>query len=210
MRYGTILAKNALDIERALRLALDLQPAIQMPTLLTLKLVRASTLVFFAFPAVLFAQAQFPALNGETTDGTEVRLPANPNGSWTIVAVASGKKAQTLLEEWFAPAYNRFVMKSGLFAASYNAELYLVPVFTGLDKAAYGPSMNALRRNVDADVARRVVFFNGDADALLQALDIKDKDVPYFFTVDPTGTIVHRESGKFDVDKLDALEEPML
>lgn len=161
-------------------------------------------------PLFLFGQGRFPDMNGETTDGKEVHLPQTGNGTWTIVAVACGKKAQPLLEEWFAPAYNRMVVKNGIFAASYNAELYLVPVFTGLDKAAYGASMNNLRRNVDADIARRVVFFKGDAAALLQALGIKDRDIPYFFTVDPSGNIVHRESGKFDVDKLDALEEPML
>lgn len=166
--------------------------------------------VLVIIPAVLFGQARFPELSGETTDGTVVHLPNSTSGTWTVVAVVSGKKAQALLEEWFAPAYNRFIVKSGLFAASYKAELYLVPVFTGLDKAAYGPSMNALRKNVDADIARRVLFFKGDDDVLLKALAITDKDIPYFFTVDPSGKIVHRESGKFDVDKLDALEEPML
>ncbi len=165
---------------------------------------------FAIVPVLLFAQGRFPEVTGETADGAEVHLPAPENGAWTIVAVACGKKAQPLVEEWFAPAYNRFVVKNGLFAASYDAELYLVPVFTGADKAAYGPSMNALRKNVDADIVRRVLFFNGDADALLQALGITDRNIPYFFTVDPAGKIVHRESGKFDVDKLDALEEPML
>lgn len=168
-----------------------------------------SFLLLFA-PAWLWAQAPFPAIAGETTEGKSVQLPAEAQGSWMIVAVACGKKAQPMLEEWFAPAYNRFIVKSGLFAASYTAELYLVPVFTGLDKAAYGSSMAALRKNVDADIASHVLFYKGESDAVLQALGIKDKDVPYFFTVDPQGRIVHRESGKFDVDKLDALEEPML
>ena len=166
--------------------------------------------VLLLAPAILLAQTGFPSITGETTNGTEITLPVKSNESWTIVAIACGKKAQPMLEEWFAPAYNRFVVKSGLFAASYDAELYLVPIFTGLDKAAYGPSMNALRKNVDADIAERVLFFKGDADAVLEALDIKDKNIPYFFTVDPQGRVVHRESGSFDVDKLDALEEPML
>lgn len=165
----------------------------------------------FAFiPLLLLAQVSFPDITGETADGAKVHLPAVGNSTWTIVAVACGKKAQPLLEEWFEPAYNRFVMKSGLFAGSYDAELYLVPVFTGLDMAAYGPSMKALRKSVDADVAGHVLFFKGDDDAFLQALGIQDRNIPYFFTVDPTGKIVRRESGKFDVDKLDALEEPML
>ncbi|MCO5273711.1 MAG: hypothetical protein M9900_02175 [Flavobacteriales bacterium] len=159
-------------------------------------------------PVILAAQATFPPLEGETVQGNSVRLPTN--GSWSIMAVVVGKKAQPALEEWFAPAYNRFVMKSGLFASSYSVNLYLVPVFTGLDKAAYGPSMNTLKKRVDADLAKQVVFFKGDADVVLQALGIRDRNIPYFFTVDPQGNIVHRESGKFSVEKLDALEAPLL
>ncbi|MBS1570736.1 MAG: hypothetical protein JST45_15005 [Bacteroidetes bacterium] len=159
-------------------------------------------------PFSLSAQALFPALEGENVQGGQVRLPAG--GNWSIVAVIAGKKAQPELEKWFAPAYNRFVMKSGLFASSYDVELYLVPVFTGLNKAAYGPSMNALKKQVDADLAKQVVFFKGDEGPLMDALGIKDTSIPYFFTVDPAGKIAHRESGKFSVEKLDALEAPML
>lgn len=179
-----------------------------MPTLRTVR--RSLLIALLSIPAILPAQTPFPELKGETVDGDMVDLPVQDGRTWTIVAVACGKKAQPMLEEWFAPAYNRFVMKSGLFADSYKADLYLVPIFTGMDKTAYGASMNALRKNVDADIARRVLFFKGDADPLLQALGIRNGNIPYFFTVDPKGNIVHRESGKFDVDKLDALEEPML
>jgi hypothetical protein len=157
----------------------------------------------------LIAQGQFPHVEGENVQGQQVHLPLQGK-SWTLIAVVASKKAQPDLEEWFTPAYNRFVMKSGLFASSYAVELFLVPVFTGMDKVAYGSSMAQLKKRVDADIAKQVVFFKGDAGDLLEALGIRDKGVPYFFTVDPEGRIVHRESGKFSVEKLDALEAPML
>jgi hypothetical protein len=171
-------------------------------------LLRSLLFPALVVPFMLSAQVAFPPLEGENAAGKTVHVPIN--GTWNILALVAGKKAQPILEEWFAPAYNRFVMKSGLFASSYEVDLFLVPVFTGLDKAAYGPSMNTLKKKVDADLAKQVVFFRGDADAALDALGIKDKGIPYFFTVDPQGKIVHRESGKFSVEKLDALEAPML
>lgn len=170
--------------------------------------LRSLFLSALVFPALLSAQAGFPSLEGENTSGNGVHVPSH--GRWNIVAVVAGKKAEPLLEDWFAPAYNRFIMKSGLFASSYTVDLFLVPVFTGLDKAAYGPSMNSLKKKVDADLAQQVVFYKGDAALVLDALGIKDKGIPYFFTVDPQGNIVHRESGSFSVEKLDALEAPML
>ena len=158
----------------------------------------------------LSAQITFPEIHGETTEGSEVVLPqASPVG-FTVIAIAYGKKAQPILETWYGPAYSRFVNKQGLFASSYHADLFLVPIFVGLNKSAYGSSMKELRRSADPDIARRVVFFKGDAKAVIEALGMKDKDIPYFFVLDKDGHIVARVSGAFSVDKLDALEAPML
>ena len=158
----------------------------------------------------LSAQSTFPVIQGETTEGAEVVLPqASPEG-FTVIAIAYGKKAQPLLETWYGPAYSRFVNKQGLFADSYHADLFLVPIFVGLNKSAYGSSMKELRRSADPDIARRVIFFKGDAKAVIEALDLKDKSIPYFFVLDKDGHIVARVSGGFSVAKLDALEAPML
>ena len=160
--------------------------------------------------AQLSAQTTFPSIQGETTDGSEVTLPqASPEG-FTIIAIAYGKKAQPILETWYGPAYSRFVNKQGLFAGSYHSDLFLVPMFVGLNKSAYGTSMNKLRKSADPDIARRVVFFKGDAKAVIDALGMTDKNIPYFFVLDKDGHIVARVSGAFSVDKLDALEAPML
>ncbi len=157
----------------------------------------------------LFAQGVCPPIKGENTDGTTVVLPAASKGRFAIIAIAAGRKAEPVLEEWYEPAYLRFVAKQGLFAGSHDADLWLVPVFTGLNKAAFGPSVKRLKEQADPDVAARVVFVNNDADALLDALGITDRDVPLFLVVDPSGRIIHREKGAFTVEKLDALEEAM-
>lgn len=155
----------------------------------------------------LSAQTTFPTLKGETTDGRTVELPAASSGHFALIAIAAGKKAEPLLQDWYGAAYHRFVAKQGLFAADKNVDLWLVPVFTGLNKAAFGPTMKRLREGTDPEVAARVVFVKDEAAALLDALGIKDRDVPVFLVVDPQGRILHREQGGFTVDKLDALDE---
>lgn len=157
-----------------------------------------------------FAQTSFPTIAGETTDGSTVELPAASKGKPAIIAVAFGKKAEPVLAEWYEPAYLRFVAKHGLFAGATDAQLYFVPIFVGLNKAAYEPSMKRLRKSADPDVAKRVVFFKGEADAVLDALGMKDKDEPWFFALDAEGRIVHKEKGAFTVVKLDALEEALM
>lgn len=175
--------------------------------LLLLALVGACLLA----PTAIRAQpATFPAITGETVDGSQVTLPHEHAAHATIVAIGYGKKAQTLLEQWYAPAYLRFVAKQGLFAGTYEVDLYLMPLFVGANKAAYQGSMKRLREEVDPEVARRVVFVKDGAKELIAQLGLKDKDIPYCFVIAPDGRILERVEGAFSVDKLEALEEPLL
>lgn len=155
------------------------------------------------------AQRSFPAVSGERSDGTVVELPKASAGRYAIICLAYGQKAGPLLEEWYGPAYLRFIAKHGLFASEIDADVYFVPLFVGLNKAGYGPTMKKLREQGDPDVAKRVVFLKGDHDGLREALGMKDKEAPYVFVVDPQGRIVHRTEGAYSDDKLDAIEEAL-
>lgn len=173
--------------------------------------MRHSLFILFAIIApVLCAQAVFPEMEGETTDGTTVSLPLHSAEGYTIVALAYGKKAEPLLETWYGPAYSRLIAKNGLFASTYHAELFLVPIFVGLNRSAYGTSMNRLRKAVDPEIARRVLFVKDDVKDLINILGMTNKDIPYFFVLDKDGRILEHVSGPYSVDRLDALEAPML
>ncbi|MBL8003388.1 MAG: hypothetical protein JNL05_15650 [Flavobacteriales bacterium] len=161
---------------------------------------------FLLAATLLWAQQPFPTLTGERSDGSSVQLPAASKGRFLIVGMAYGQKAGPLLEEWYGPAYLRFVQKHGLFASEIDADVYFVPLFVGLNRTAYNGSMKRLREEADPDVAKRVVFVKEDADAVRDALGLKDKETPYIFVVDPQGRIIHREEGKFTEEKLDAIE----
>lgn len=166
-------------------------------------------MLLFGIASAVKAQGTFPAVSGERSDGTMVELPKASAGRYAIICMAYGQKAGPLLEEWYGPAYLRFIAKHGLFAAEIDADVYFVPLFVGLNKAGYGPTMKKLREEGDPDVAKRVVFLKGDHDGLREALGMKDKESPYVFVVDPQGRIVHRTQGAYSDDKLDAIEEAL-
>ena len=66
--------------------------------------------------------------------------------------MAYGQKAQPLLEDWYEPAYLRFVAKHGLFAGLYDVRVFFVPLFVGANKAAYEPSLAKFRRSASPEV----------------------------------------------------------
>jgi len=152
----------------------------------------------------------FPGLKGETPNGKMVELPKDCKGKKTIIGLAYGKKAAADLEGWYEPAYLRFVKGHGLFATAYDAELYFIPMFVGANKAAYNPSMKKIRKSASPEVLDHLVFFKGALEDYVDPLELKDKSTPYFFVLDESGTIVHRTSGAYSDEKLEAIESLLL
>ena len=158
-----------------------------------------------------FAQtATFPPLEGEKADGGRVQLPDPAAKGFTVVGLAYGQKASPMLEEWAEPAFLRLVAKHGLFAGTYEADVWFIPMFIGGNKAAYEPSMKRFRKSADPEVADHVLFYQGEIEVFEQALGLHSKDIPYFFVLDREGRIVHRAQGDFTDEKLEGIEEVLL
>ncbi len=172
--------------------------------------MRIVTLLFLFLPFVVDAQGAFPEINGETVEGRTVTLPVKQGKAHTIVGLAYGKDAGPLMEDWYEPAYLRFVAKHGLFAGAYDVDVFFVPLFVGVNKAAYDPSMRKFRKSAAPEVVDLVLFAKAELEPLQAALGLKDKDVPYFFVLDAEGNILHRTEGKFTEAKLEAIEEVLM
>jgi len=157
----------------------------------------------------LTAQNTFPTLTGETASGKTITLPVKGK-PWTVIGLAYSQKAGPILEEWYEPAYLRFIAKHGLMAGSYEADVYFVPLFVGLNKTAYESSLNKFRKSADPEIVDHVLFSKTDVEPLKEALGLTEKDIPYFFVLDAGGRIVHREKGAFTDEKLETIEEVLL
>lgn len=149
-------------------------------------------------------------MKGETPNGEKVVLPDDGKGKMTVVGLAYSKKAESALEAWYEPAYLRFVKKHGLFAGTYDANLYFIPMFVGANKAAYGPSMKKIQKSAEPDVLDHIVFFKGELSEYQNSLGLKDKSKPYFFVLNEKGQIVHSASGGYSEDKLEVIEELLM
>lgn len=189
-------------------LAISQAPAAKPAILDLMRILLLSTA--FLFGTTLAAQQTFPALEGETAEGGKVSLPLKGAKEYTLIGIAYSQKAQPMLEEWYEPAYLRFIAKHGLFAGAYDVDLFFVPLFVGVNKVAYEPSMKKFRKSAAPEVVDHVVFSKAELDPLKTALGMNEKDIPYFFVLDREGRIVYRTQGAFSEDKLEAIEEVLL
>ncbi len=174
------------------------------------------SIMFFVicFSVFLTTHAQedqpFPILEGETLDNKEVKIPTDTGDKFTLIGMAYSKKSESDLQTWFSPIYQKFIHKPknpGIFHVVYDVNVYFVPMFTGVKKAAYGKVMKKMKSQTDPRLVPHVMFYKGELQKYKEALDFQAKDVPYFFVVDTSGKIVFATSGAFSDDKLDQIEE---
>jgi hypothetical protein len=171
------------------------------------------TLIAVVFSTIgLFAQKNqlFPELAGTTVDGKAVTLPVSCKGKYTLIGIAFSKKAEDDLVTWMDPMMNTFrpgTNKANVFIPEYDVNMYFIPMFTGLNKAAAATALKKAKESLDKRLHQHVVFYKGDMDNYKDPLQLKDKDVPYFFVLDPDGKIVLSLSGKYTEEKMEEIEE---
>jgi hypothetical protein len=156
------------------------------------------------------AAQTFPSITGETVSGNTVTLPRSDPREFTIVGMAFSPKASEMLDDWLEPAYLRFVAKHGLFAGEYDADIFFVPVFVGLNKSAYEPSMKRFKKSASPEIVDHVLFTKEDLEQQMNDLKMDRKEMPYFFILDRNGKIVHRTEGAYTDDKLEAMEDVLM
>ncbi|MDQ3101680.1 MAG: thioredoxin family protein [Bacteroidota bacterium] len=163
-----------------------------------------------ALSCTAMAQQQFPNVTGETASGEIITLPKSDASKFTIVGLAYSSKASAMLDEWLEPAYLRFVAKHGLFAGEYDADIYFVPVFVGLNKTAYEPTIRKFKKTATPEIVDHVLFSKDDLDPLREQLGMDKEEIPHFFVLDSGGKILYRTEGAYTDEKLEAIEDILM
>jgi hypothetical protein len=123
--------------------------------------------------------------------------------------MAYSKKAEDDLKTWFTPAYQTFIevkKNPGIFNIDYKVDVYFIPMFTGVNKAAAGKAKTSLKEGLDERLVPNVLIYKGNINVYKDELNLK-KDEPYLFLVDSAGKIVFHISGRFSQKKMNTILE---
>ncbi len=170
-----------------------------MKNLLLLVLLAASS-------GVLLAQNSFPAVTTETIQGQTVRVPEAFEGSFVLIGVGTGKKAEDDLKTWQVPVYNKFIAKTGLMDGMYDVKVCFLPLFTGAMKMAKKQVVQKLQENNEKLVLDHVYVYSGEREPFTD-FGIEDKKQPYFYLLNPKGEVVWKGVGAFRQSYFDRIEE---
>jgi len=169
---------------------------------------KISTVLFLliSIPLISFAQ-QFPELHGKTLEDKIVTLPEDASGKFTLIGLSYSKKAEEYLRSWFDPVFDKFILKRGMFDDMYDVNIYFVPMFTGAKKVSFDKAFKEVKQKTDKRLYSRVLFYKGEMKTYKTSLGMTEKEMPYFFLLDPNGNIVARYIGRFKDRYFEEIEE---
>lgn len=157
-------------------------------------------------PIIISAQ-KFPDLNGKTLDNKIVTLPTDALGKYTLIGLSYSKKAEEYLRTWFDPVFDKFILKVGMFDDTYDVNIYFVPMFTGAKKVSFDKAFKEVKQRTEEQLYSRVLFYKGELKTYKNSLGMTEKEMPYFFLLDPDGNIIASYKGRFHERYFDEIEE---
>jgi hypothetical protein len=146
----------------------------------------------------------FPAFRGVTLSGKSVSLPDPANKKYTFIGVAYSMEAQDPMYTWAQPVYDRLVDNP-----MFPVNTYFVAM-TGKIKLMSQDKIKAkMKENLDPELYKYVVVYQDNPQQYIEALEMDDKQLPYFFVIDPKGKITYSTSGEFDEDKFEKVTDAL-
>ena len=154
---------------------------------------------------------KFPEMDCVHLDGQEhLLLPIAKTEKFTLVGLAFSKKSEEALRTWYKPIYDKFIAKSTnklMADVPYDLDLFFVPMFTGVNKAAAGTAAKEMKKGVPDEIGGHILIFKGNIKEYKEALNMGNKDVPYFFVIDKSGNVAYATSGAYSLDKMGGIED---
>lgn len=148
----------------------------------------------------------FPGIQGKTLDDKEAHIPFN-NGKYSVVAIAYDRAAETDLKKWLNPLYSMFIKKGPKtnmdMAELYDVNFVFIPVISGFKRIA-----EDFKKGTDKEFWPYIMDTEKtDIKDLREKLKVTDSKIPYFYVLDKSGKIVEMQSGSYEEEKIDKLED---
>ena len=171
-----------------------------------MKQLLSTVIVFISLVAITNAQPM-QHITGETIDHQRVSIPEDTKGKYTLLCFASSTKAQSDLESWLDPIYQKFIAKTGIMDDAYDVNVFLIPLVKGSNQMFAEKMKKKFSETAQSDLRPHVLFSETNADQIISALRMSQSDVPYMFLLDKDGKIIYQTNGRFTEEKFDAIDD---
>ncbi|MCS7076951.1 MAG: mitochondrial ATPase complex subunit ATP10 [Bacteroidia bacterium] len=157
-------------------------------------------ILLFEINAIGLAQVgkTFPTLSGTTLDNKNITLPTSTKGKYTVLGIGYSQKSKQELETWLQPAFNTFI-----YEPEYDAQVYFIIMIGGIKQAAGEKIEDKLKKELDPELHKYVLVYQGSLGKYKDELNMTEKEIPYFYVLDPQGKIIYTTSGAYTKTKME-------
>jgi hypothetical protein len=172
-----------------------------------MKHLKFSTLIIALLILLSFKSSEnkkFPTISGVTLADKNITLPNTSKKKFCLVAVASSMKAEEDLIGWIDP-----VSKTLMGNMMFQVDMYFIPMTGGIKGVSNDVVKRKLKESMDSSLYNYVLLYTGPIEQYVKELNMRDRDLPYFYVINPRGEITYTTSGKYTEDKLDEIVDKL-
>lgn len=163
------------------------------------------SLLFWSLLALQGVWAQSKVhFSGQSLDKEQLHVPS-ARSEFTLVGLAFSAAAEESLGTWLEPAYNKFILKNGLFDSELDVTPVFVPVFSGPAKALKNKTISRISQSITNELKPYLLVVEEEA-GLKSLREDADKKEPVFLLLNKRGEVIWRGEGSFKQDYFDQIE----
>ncbi len=149
---------------------------------------------------------QFPNLTGNRFDESRVEFPRNTK-KYTVLLITFGKKGTESASTWIDPLVQKFIRKSGMLDAFFDADLYALTMVNAAEWNIIRSQESKIKSEIPSEIINNVLYSTSDCTPLLSVLGENAKSTSTLILLNNEGKIVKQIQGEFSEKKMEALED---
>lgn len=143
-----------------------------------------------------------PTLRGEYLSGRKAELPKDASGKMALLLMGFSYQSRFAVEAWT----KRFRED---FEKDTRVTFYEIPMIGGMARMGKWFIDSGMRRGTPKSDHENVITVYGGTDVWKKSLNVGDESLAYLILLDPTGRIVWRHDGKYDLAQYELLAKEL-
>lgn len=171
-----------------------------------MKILLAAALII-AIPLTSSAQKRVETVECLDINNKTVSFPPVNPGKKTVAMITFSDKASDEAKTWVDPLYQKFIAKSGMMDAMFDASLYVVSFVSGTELSLIKMNAAKIKDDTPAALINSVLYTTASTANVKTVMNVKNDKSVYILVLSADGSIIKQVSGAFSDDKMETLEE---
>jgi hypothetical protein len=155
-----------------------------------------------------FAQKQVPTIESFNVSMEKINFPVIDHALSQVVLISFNRNAEKEASTWIDPLVQKFVRKSGLLDAMFEANLYSLSFLSESEFLQVKLAEDRLKSEIPTELHSATLFTHASKDSLKQILS--GKSSVYVAVISSSGKLLGFVQGDFSEDKMEKIEQLIL